>query len=154
MRESCFLCLAKQLVIQGLQTHRELLKTYATKDGKNNQPHLYTQLWNTVHGSKDSRVNPKHANRNADISVAVYAENTAIFHCKTSSIKGSLTANHGTLDVWCDAKGPRVSKILVNGMTHAWPAGDDSKGGGKYIDHKHINYPEWLTAWFFANNRR
>ena len=45
----------------------------------------------------------------------------------------------GDLTEWCDPEGPRVSKILVNGMGHAWPAGNDSSGGGSYIDHNHIN---------------
>lgn len=129
-------------------------KTLANQDGYNNQSHLYTQLWNTVHGTEDGSVSPAHAHRNADIAVAVYNEDTPISSCGTDTIPGASSGNHGDLTQWCDADGPRVSKILVNGMGHAWPAGNNSSGGGNYIDHNHINYPEWITAWFFANNRR
>ncbi len=129
-------------------------ETLANRGGYKNQPHLYDQLWNTVHGTKDSLISSAHADRNADIAVAVYNEDTAISQCETNTITGAIYGNHGELTVWCDAKGPRVSKILVNGMGHAWPAGNNSSGGGKYIDHNHINYPMWITQWFFDNNRR
>ncbi len=92
--------------------------------------------------------------RNADIAVAVYDEATSISECRTATVAGAQSGNHGDLTAWCDGDGERVSKILVNGMGHAWPAGNDSSGGGNYIDHDHINYPEWITEWFFTNNRR
>jgi len=129
-------------------------ETLANKDGFNNQAHLYDQIWNTVHGTNDGSVSPAHADRNADIAVSVYNADTSISQCETGTIAGASAGKHGDLTVWCDATGPRVSKILVNGMGHAWPAGNNSSGGGNYIDHAHINYPEWITAWFFANNRR
>lgn len=126
----------------------------SNKDGYNNQSSLYTQLHNEVHGTEDDSVSPDHAHRNSDIAVAVYSEDTPVSQCEISTIPGAQSGNHGDLTVWCDAQGPRVSKILVNGMGHAWPAGNDSSGGGQYIDHNHINYPEWITEWFFDNNRR
>ncbi len=127
----------------------------ANKDGFNNQQHLYTQLHNDVHGTDDGSVSPQHAHRNADIAVAVYSDNDNINECGTAQISGARSGNHGDLTEWCgsDGKG-RVSKILVNGMGHAWPAGNNSSGGGSYIDHDHINYPEWIAKWFFDNNMR
>lgn len=129
-------------------------ETLSNKNGYNNKAHLYTQLHNEVHGTEDGSVSPAHADRNADIAVAVYNDDTSISQCGTGTISGAQSGNHGDLTEWCDSDGPRVSKILVNGMGHAWPAGDNSSGGGNYIDHNHINYPEWITAWFFENNRR
>lgn len=129
-------------------------KTLSNKDGFNNQADLYTQLWNTVQGTNDSSVSPQHAHRNADIAVAVYNDTASISQCRTGSIAGTSASTNGDLTVWCDADGERISKILVNGMGHAWPAGNNSAGGGNYIDHTHINYPEWITNWFFSNNRR
>jgi poly(3-hydroxybutyrate) depolymerase len=119
-----------------------------------NKSHLYTQLHNGVHGSQDGSVSPDHLHRNADIAVAVYDDATSISECRTATVAGAQSGNHGDLTAWCDGNGERVSKILVNGMGHAWPAGNDSSGGGNYIDHAHINYPEWITEWFFTNNRR
>ncbi|MFL0798160.1 MAG: PHB depolymerase family esterase [Cellvibrionaceae bacterium] len=129
-------------------------ETLSNKNGANAQSHLYTQLHNQVHGTSDGSVSPNHAHRNADIAVAVYDDDTSITQCGTGTIPGAQSGNHGDLTEWCDIQGPRVSKILVNGMGHAWPAGNNSSGGGNYIDHAHINYPEWIAAWFFANNRR
>ncbi len=129
--------------------------TLANKDGFNNQEHLYTQLHNGVHGSQDGSVDPSHLHRNAAIAVAVYSDDDPVSQCGTAQIPGALSGNHGDLTEYCGSNGnPRVSKILVNGMGHAWPAGNNSSGGGNYIDHDHINYPEWITKWFFDNNLR
>ena len=68
---------------------------YASKNGNNYQPFLQTQLWNTVHGINDNTVSPAHADRNADIAVAVYDDNTTITQCGSSTIPGALSGNHG-----------------------------------------------------------
>ena len=39
-------------------------------------------------------------------------------------------------------------------MGHARPAGRGTSGGGSYIDHGSINYPQVLTKFLFCNNRR
>lgn len=39
-------------------------------------------------------------------------------------------------------------------MGHAWPAGPDTAGGGGFIDHGSIDYPQVLTEFLFCNNRR
>ena len=106
-----------------------------------------TQIWNTVHGTADTTVDVAHAHRNADIAAAVYGNLTQDNF--TTAIPGN-----GVETIWRDAQGPRVSKVIVNGMGHAWPAGIGSSGSSNYIDHNHVNYPEYITAFFFANNRR
>ncbi len=132
-------------------------ETLSNKNGANAQSHLYTQLHNQVHGTADGSVDDSHAHRNADIAVAVYDDDDTISTCTVNpgTIPGAQSGNHGVLTEWCGSDGkPRVSKILVQGMGHAWPAGNNSSGGGNYIDHDHINYPEWITDWFFDNNMR
>ena len=106
-----------------------------------------TQIWNTVHGTADGSVDVAHAHRNADIAAAVYGNLTQDSY--TTPIPGD-----GTETLWRDAQGPRVSKLIVAGMGHAWPAGIGSGGSSYYIDHNHVNYPEYITAFFFENNRR
>ncbi|KUJ84867.1 DUF5011 domain-containing protein [Microbulbifer flavimaris] len=125
-------------------------ENYATQvpDGLGTD-YLKTQLWNTVHGTTDGSVAPAHAHRNADIAVAVYDDYDTISQCDSGVIPGA--AGDSDLTVWCDSTGPRVSKIMVNGMGHAWPSGGND---GYYIDGDYIDYPAWITQWFFANNRR
>ncbi|MFL0805109.1 MAG: PHB depolymerase family esterase [Agarilytica sp.] len=114
------------------------------------QNHLYTQLHNNVHGSNDSSVSPAHAQRNTEIFELVYEQDGSnISTCSTSTLPGN-----GDVTTLCDGIGPRVSKVIVNGMGHAWPAGPGSSGGGSYIDHSHVNYPDYIADFFFTNNRR
>ncbi len=112
--------------------------------------HLYTQVYNNVHGTDDGSVSPAHAQRNTDIFEKVYEQSgSGISVCSTSSLSGG-----GDVTTLCDGTGPRISKVMVNGMGHAWPAGPGSSGGGNYIDHTHVNYPDYITEFFFDNNRR
>lgn len=129
-------------------------ETLATKDGYDNVEYFYTQIYNNVHGNEDGSVSPSHGRRNIDIFIEVYEKDTPIEQCGESIIPGAQPGNHGNLTEWCDYDGSRLSLIQVNGLGHAWPAGNNSSGGGNYIDHDHINYPAWITAWFFDNNRR
>ncbi|KUJ84868.1 plasmid partitioning protein [Microbulbifer flavimaris] len=110
---------------------------------------LSTQLWNAVHGSEDGIVVPAHTERSAKIARAVYGDFAEIDECN-----GRPPANPEKAKVaqWCDAKGPRISTMQVQGMGHAWPAGDGVEGF--FVDGEHVNYPAWITEWFFANNRR
>ncbi len=114
------------------------------------QSDLYTQLHNNVHGSNDSSVSPAHAQRNTEIFDLVYEQSGgSITTCSTSTLPGN-----GDVTTLCDGTGPRISKVIVNGMGHAWPAGPGSSGGGSYIDHTHVNYPDYIADFFFSNNRR
>jgi poly(3-hydroxybutyrate) depolymerase len=49
-----------------------------------------------------------------------------------------------------------VSLVKMFGVGHAWPAGSDdtSFGGGNFIHKVGLNYPAYVTQWFFENNRR
>ncbi|MFL0801851.1 MAG: PHB depolymerase family esterase [Agarilytica sp.] len=130
----------------------------SSSQGRNNcntlagsyKSHLYTQLYNNVHGTNDGTVDKAHATRNTEIFINIYNDQGgSVTACSSSSLSGG-----GDVTTYCDSTGPRISKVLVNGMGHAWPAGPGSSGGGSYIDHTHINYPDYITAFFFDNNRR
>ncbi|MFL0805106.1 MAG: PHB depolymerase family esterase [Agarilytica sp.] len=130
----------------------------SANQGKNNcnnladsyQSYLYTQVYNNVHGTEDGSVSPAHAQRNTEIFEKVYEQSGGgISTCSTSTLSGG-----GDVTTLCDSTGPRISKVMVNGMGHAWPAGPGSSGGGNYIDHTHVNYPDYITEFFFDNNRR
>ncbi|MDO9194436.1 MAG: poly(3-hydroxybutyrate) depolymerase PhaZ, partial [Undibacterium sp.] len=60
-----------------------------------------------------------------------------------------------TGESWKDAAGKtRVSYVQATGMGHAWPAGAGGSGGGTYVDYTHVNYPAYVTRFFFDNNLR
>lgn len=110
---------------------------------------LQTQLWNTAHGSEDQLVSPLHARRNAEIAAAVYGQQQPVNEC------GHETFTAGSKKVeanfWCDANGQRISALKLEDMGHAWPSGSKD---GFFIDGTHLDYPAWITQWFFVNNRR
>ncbi|MFL0795898.1 MAG: PHB depolymerase family esterase [Cellvibrionaceae bacterium] len=128
-------------------------KTLSNKDGANSQPYLYTQVHSTICGSNDGTVSPAWCDRVSDIMAATYDEDTDVNDCSGGSNPTSITGN-GTVNTFCDSEGPRNSNIIVQGMGHAWPAGPGSSGGGSYIDHSNVNYPQYVTKFFFDNNRR
>ena len=111
--------------------------------------HLESQVWNTVHGKNDNTVSIAHAHRNTDIALSVYSQTRSVSQCQNLELAGG-----GDLTLYCDGDGPRVSKLLVNGLAHAWPAGPESSGGGAYVDHSTVNYPNYITEFFYRNNRR
>ncbi|MGE5385373.1 MAG: PHB depolymerase family esterase [Betaproteobacteria bacterium] len=114
-------------------------------NGNSYNSYFTTQIWNTVYGSSDSTVKPTHNVRNGEGMRQVYGMST--------SSTSFTVAGGGVGTLYKDANGKeRVSLISVTGMTHAWPAGGGA--GASYVDTTHINYPVWVTNWFFTNNLR
>lgn len=124
------------------------------KAGNGNQYNSYfnTQVWNTIYGSGDTMVKPGHNVRNGHGTCVLYGMTTG----STCNNGEAITvAGGGSGNQYRDANGKlRVSVISVNGMAHAWPAGSGGSGGGSYVDYTHVNYPVWITNWFFSNNLR
>ncbi len=114
---------------------------------------LQTQLYNSIHGTADDVVLPVHGHNNAAVGVAIHSEIYPLVHCREESIYSMHGSNASDVSAWCDSEGERVSKIMVSGLAHSWPAGPESVGG-RFVDNEHINYPAWITQWFFDNNRR
>ncbi len=116
-------------------------------NGNSYNTYFNTQIWNTVYGTSDSTVKPGHNVRNGEGMRQVYGTAAT---ASTFTVSGG---GSGTL--YKDANGKeRVSLISISGMAHAWPAGSGGSGGGTYVDYTHINYPVWITNWFFTNNLR
>ncbi len=111
-----------------------------------NQGSFATQITSVVAGTSDYTVAQGYADVDAQAMAQIYG---ASKNSGSNSISGG-----GTEETWSDSQGVRVSKIMVSGMSHAWPAGSDSSGGGSYTDHSTIDYPAFLSAFFFNNNRR
>lgn len=104
-----------------------------------------TQITSVVHGNSDGLVGKAYAEVDAGAMALVYGVSK---DSGSNSISGG-----GTEQTWSDGQGVRVSKIMVNGLPHAWPAGSGS-GGGQYTNHSTIDYPAFLSQFLFANNRR
>lgn len=119
---------------------RELAGSYAS--------HLNTQVLSIVWGSNDYLAAPGYSTVNAEGMALVYSASAD----DGSSVVAGVTLD-GEETTWSDAQGPRVSKVFIQGLSHAWPAGGGS-GASNWMDNTSINYPAHLTQFLFANNRR
>ncbi|CAN5427952.1 hypothetical protein BH11ACT8_BH11ACT8_29040 [soil metagenome] len=108
-----------------------------------------TQLTSVIHGNDDYTVATGYNRLNAEVAAGLYGATTTA-PVDTSTLPGSSPAGSGT--VWSDAEGPRVSLITNTGLGHNWPAGGGP--GGRYIKTSSVDYPAYVTGFFFANNRR
>ncbi|MGE5385372.1 MAG: PHB depolymerase family esterase [Betaproteobacteria bacterium] len=116
-------------------------------NGNNYNSYFGTQIWNTVYGTSDYLVKPSHNVRNGEGMRQVYGT--------TSTASSFTVSGGGSGTLYKDGNGKeRVTLIAVSGMSHAWPAGSGGSGGGTYVDYTHINYPVWVSNWFFTNNLR
>lgn len=110
-----------------------------------------SQIASVIHGSEDRMSHPAHAERNRDALQALYGAN------QEAGKIAETNQSNGTLHK--DEKGKvRVAHIQVEGMGHAFAVGDGGSGGGTYgdtfHDYSHINYPAWVSKFFFGNNLR
>ncbi|MCL8025906.1 extracellular catalytic domain type 1 short-chain-length polyhydroxyalkanoate depolymerase [Nocardioides bruguierae] len=108
-----------------------------------------TQLTSVVHGSDDTTVAPGYNRLNAEVMAGIYGATDASA-LDTSTLTGANPAGSGT--VWSDEAGPRVSLFTNTGVAHAWPAG--AGPGASYVDPDSVDYPAYVTGFFFGNNRR
>lgn len=110
-----------------------------------------TQTASILHGSEDRMAHPAHAERNLEALQILYGANQEAGKiAETNGSNGSL---------YKDDKGRvRLAHIQVEGLGHAFSAGDGGSGGGTFgnlfHDYSHINYPAWVTRFFFDNNLR
>lgn len=126
---------------QGVQTCRN----FAGSPGAAFQ----TQVASVIYGRNDTTVAPGYNVLNAGIMAEIYGAGTT-GQFSLSGLAGNNTVGSGTL--YSDAEGPRVSLIQNTGMGHNWPAGGGP--GGSYVTTNSINYPAYITDFFFENNRR
>lgn len=110
------------------------------------QPYYQTQITNAVYGLSDYLVKPNHNVRQLEGVAILYGVSM------TNPIKGTVTSG-GNWKVYKAANGKeRISDLAITGMGHAWPAGGGA--GAAYVDTKTVNYPVYISEWFFRNNLR
>lgn len=135
--------------IGSVQTSKSAGKSTCLNFAGSRSGDFSTQLTSVIYGNNDSTVAPGYNTLNAQIMADIYnANSTSSF--SLSNLDGNNTNGSGTL--YSDSNGPRVSIIQNSGMGHNWPAGEGS--GGSYITTNSIDYPAYVTAFFFDNNRR
>ena len=108
-----------------------------------------TQLTSVVYGNNDGTVAPGYNTLNGQIMAGIYGASTTSTQ-SLAGVPGSNTA--GSATIYADAAGPRVSVVQNTGLGHNWPAGEGP--GGAYISTNSIDYPAYVTDFFFDHNRR
>ncbi|MGH8660065.1 MAG: extracellular catalytic domain type 1 short-chain-length polyhydroxyalkanoate depolymerase [Gammaproteobacteria bacterium] len=104
------------------------------------------QITSIVFGDRDFTVSQGYNTLNAEVMAEIYDAS------KDSGSNG--IAGGGTEETWSKGGVQVVQLIEVSGLGHAWPAGRNTSGGGGFIDHRSIDYPQLLTKFLFCNNRR
>ncbi len=102
-----------------------------------------TQIYSTIHGQSDYTVGFGYNATGAEIMSLVYGA--------TTQGSSQSIATGGTKVIFSDANGPRVSRIAVSGLGHDWSSSDGNSG---YFVNTKVDYPEYVTNWFFDNNLR
>ncbi|TCS37815.1 poly(3-hydroxybutyrate) depolymerase [Paucimonas lemoignei] len=116
-------------------------------NGNQFNAHLDTQIFATVYGDKDYLVLPAHNEVNRDGMKIAY---DATVSAGTASVDGG-----GTASLFKDSRGRlRISSMVVAGMSHAWPSGPGAAPYIAWVDSTRVNYPAYVTQFFFENNLR
>lgn len=111
---------------------------------RENSPYFSTQIYSTIQGSDDPIVTPGFNAHSAGTMAIVYGV--------TRKEAVAPLSKGGSKVVFSDAQGPRVSQISVSGMGHKWSTRNGGNTG--YFVNNKIDYPNYVTQWFFNNNRR
>jgi poly(3-hydroxybutyrate) depolymerase len=114
-------------------------------------PAFATQLASVIYGSDDRIVDIRYNKLNADVMTAIYGISD-----KTGFSVNELPGHNprGAGEFWSDSTGPRFSLIRNDGLGHAWPSGSGSGGEINFVAQEGVNYPAYVTRFFFENNRR
>lgn len=135
--------------ISSVSTTKSAATSTCTRFAGSHTAGFDTQLTSVIHGNDDYTVATGYNRLNAEVMAGLYGA-TATSPVTMSALPGTSTAGSGTM--WSDAEGPRVSLLTNTGLGHNWPAGGGP--GGRYIKASSIDYPRYVTSFFFANNRR
>lgn len=123
----------------------------------NNADAFQTQIASIYYGDIDSLVGPGYGPINAATFSMVYGLGNWGANKDTFNLADhtdGVNKTQGTLWTLGDGQGERVSLIENTGVDHSWPAGTGGGRIGSWTTGDSIDYPGYLTAWLFANNRR
>ncbi|MGZ5779942.1 MAG: extracellular catalytic domain type 1 short-chain-length polyhydroxyalkanoate depolymerase [Burkholderiaceae bacterium] len=109
-----------------------------------------TQIVNAVWGTSDYTVGQAYGPLDTGAFRIIYGGT----YTKGSTFTVSGGSGNGTGTPYTDSNGKlRTTEISVSGMGHAWPAGPGGQNVD-YVDNTRINYPVYITGFWWANNLR
>jgi poly(3-hydroxybutyrate) depolymerase len=112
-----------------------------------NAPQFATQVAGVVWGTNDYTVAQAYGPLDAAAMRLAYGGSFTKGAAATVPTGGSNVP-------YSDANGKvRTSEMTVTGMGHAWPAGTGGQGGN-FVDATRVNYPAFVTDFWFNNNLR
>jgi poly(3-hydroxybutyrate) depolymerase len=116
---------------------------------------LESQSASVVAGRADFLVAPGYADVNAEMYAALAAGDgppleTTPFD--VSALAGHAAAGEGRL--WSTAARPRVSRMLVEGLGHAFPAGSGADAADPFVASTGPSWPLYLARFFSSANPR
>ena len=114
-----------------------------------------TQVTSVIQGANDFVVAGGYARLNAEIMAEIYRDGGAALTESTldvAALPGQSPSGEGSL--WSDAVGPRVSLIVVDGMGHAFPAGEGDGLETSFVAQRGVAWPAYVLSFFEENNRR
>lgn len=115
-----------------------------------------TQLASVIAGTRDYTVAQGYSELNALVFSEIYGdaagEVLAPYAFEVDTLHGYQPS--GTGFEASDSAGPRVSRIVADGMGHAWPAGTGSGPETAYVASQGVDYGWYLAEFFSRNNRR
>lgn len=124
---------------------KESVTQLCDKFAGENKTHFNTQIASILRGTRDP-FPEKFTEASAYAMSQMYGAEYPSVNKETIPDRGSKIASL--------LNGKEVISIIeVEGLGHMWPAGQGTSGGGN-MDHSTINYPAYITKWFFENNRR
>lgn len=118
-------------------------------------PGFDTQLFSVIAGTSDFLVAQGYAALDAEVMRTIYEDGQGAFQSAPIDVPqliGSTPQGTGTL--WSDPSGPRVSLIMVQGMGHAFPAGNGTGAEMSFIAQRGPSWPDYLLDLFTLHNRR
>jgi poly(3-hydroxybutyrate) depolymerase len=108
------------------------------------------QITSVVWGTSDYTVAQGYGPMDAAAMRLVYGGS----YTQGSNFTVTGASGNGTGTPYTDSSGKlRTTEISVSGMGHAWPAGSGGQNTN-YVDSTRINYPVYVTNFWFNNNLR
>lgn len=99
----------------------------------------------------DGKLLKKYSTINADMFALIYGTGSSVIG---ESIEPVYNTTGAIQNVWNIDEQQVISKVETADMGHAWPSGDLNPSPEHAIASGYIDYPAFLTKWFFENNRR
>ncbi len=99
----------------------------------------------------DGKLLKSYSTMNADMFALIYGADSSVAGDDIPPVANTTGAIQ---KVWNSNDQQVVSKVEIADMGHAWASGDLNPTPAHAIGSAYIDYPAFLTKWFFDNNRR